>query len=362
MALAIADLTTCTLVIPGTIYIEYWHKWITSDLFCKIYYFLVTSTILYSALVMVAIAVDRYFCLCHPWKQAVTKSRAKVLVFLLACLSTIHGIVMACGNGVYQEYPQFESINCTQESIKHVLQEFEDMTSVILYICKSHWNTSNITFSDNLIENTCRENYLIINEPVQFYYKRGVMLIFGLCLLVVLVLYVTIYRSVTTRRVKRIRNRRLGTQPTLVVALPKHSISAGPEAFHTIKSEEAGIMAMPCEGQESINLTSFVTEKPPSRKAGVQSRPTALEVHVSENLKIAFMLFIVTIVFALSFLPAILILLDVIPHIPVVFYVYFVNNISNPVIYSFLNVNFRNKLKQLICRRAGTLRKNVCLF
>ena len=55
------------------------------------------------------------------------------------------------------------------------------------------------------------------------------------------------------------------------------------------------------------------------------------------NLKTAFMLFVVTVVFIITFFPAFLMALRLIPYNIIVFYFYFANNVANPVIYSFMN-------------------------
>ena len=70
------------------------------------------------------------------------------------------------------------------------------------------------------------------------------------------------------------------------------------------------------------------------------------------NLKTAAMLFVVTVVFVVTFLPAFLMVLEFVPNYIVVFYFYFANNVANPVIYSFMNQNFRADLKRLFLRHA----------
>ena len=49
------------------------------------------------------------------------------------------------------------------------------------------------------------------------------------------------------------------------------------------------------------------------------------------------MLFVVTVVFVITFLPAFLMVLKLIPYNIIVFYFYFANNVANPFIYSFMN-------------------------
>ena len=69
------------------------------------------------------------------------------------------------------------------------------------------------------------------------------------------------------------------------------------------------------------------------------------------NVKTAAMLFVVTVVFVVTFLPAFLMTVHLLPYNVVIFYMYFANNVANPVIYSFMNHNFRAHLRHLICRR-----------
>jgi len=69
------------------------------------------------------------------------------------------------------------------------------------------------------------------------------------------------------------------------------------------------------------------------------------------NLKTAAMLLVVTVVFVITFLPAFLMTLGLLPYNKIIFYMYFANNVANPIIYSFMNHNFRSKLKPMIFRR-----------
>jgi len=73
------------------------------------------------------------------------------------------------------------------------------------------------------------------------------------------------------------------------------------------------------------------------------------------NVKTAAMLFVVTVVFIVTYLPAFLMALDIVPYSMVVFYMYFANNVANPVIYSFMNPNFREDTKRLFFRQRKRL-------
>jgi len=52
-------------------------------------------------------------------------------------------------------------------------------------------------------------------------------------------------------------------------------------------------------------------------------------------------------------LPASLMTLHLVPYHIFVFYLYFVNNVANPFIYSFMNKNFRDQLQPIFCRRSA---------
>lgn len=70
-----------------------------------------------------------------------------------------------------------------------------------------------------------------------------------------------------------------------------------------------------------------------------------------EEVKTAAMLFVVTFVFALTFLPTTAMSSRLISYHPVVFYMYFFNYVANPIIYSFMSENFRKQLKNLFIKR-----------
>lgn len=60
--LAVVDLFASLVLMPFTAYMEYVDFHIASDVVCKFYLFLITSNIPFSALIMVAIAIDRFDC------------------------------------------------------------------------------------------------------------------------------------------------------------------------------------------------------------------------------------------------------------------------------------------------------------
>jgi hypothetical protein len=71
---------------------------------------------------------------------------------------------------------------------------------------------------------------------------------------------------------------------------------------------------------------------------------------VMGNLRRAFLLFIVTVVMAIVFTPAMLMSLGVIKMNSVLWNIYYISNAVNPIIYSFLNSNYRKRLVELFHR------------
>ena len=74
---------------------------------------------------------------------------------------------------------------------------------------------------------------------------------------------------------------------------------------------------------------------------------------LSAHIRTAAMLFVVTVVFVLTFAPAFLISLNVVSHSRLIFYIYFFNNVANPVIYSFMNSYFRRELDAMFCHMSA---------
>ena len=113
LTLACTDFITSILTMPFTIVVEVLHFKVEYDIVCKLYQFLITSTIPFSAFIMVAIAVDRYLCIVHPFKRTMTMERAKSVVALLAILAVMLGVLCCLMYGVYKVTEVETFSNCT---------------------------------------------------------------------------------------------------------------------------------------------------------------------------------------------------------------------------------------------------------
>lgn len=77
--LAVNDLVACVVVMPLTLIYELAPSLVfTTNASCKLYYLFTASVIPFSAFLMTAISIDRYFCICQPLKQVLTPLRARI--------------------------------------------------------------------------------------------------------------------------------------------------------------------------------------------------------------------------------------------------------------------------------------------
>ena len=75
------------------------------------------------------------------------------------------------------------------------------------------------------------------------------------------------------------------------------------------------------------------------------------EENRAANARTALMLFTVTLVFVVAFLPAWLMAHRIVPTQLMIFYLYFTYNVANPFIYAFMNVIFKEHLRKIYrCR------------
>ena len=101
LALAATDFFTCLMIIPFNIVVEFMGKRVYSDSACKVYQFLITSNVPFSAFIMVAIAIDRYFCICRPWLKSIDIRIAKRIIICLLFFAISLGLITSLAYGVY---------------------------------------------------------------------------------------------------------------------------------------------------------------------------------------------------------------------------------------------------------------------
>jgi cholecystokinin A receptor len=99
--LAFIDLTVCSILVPATILMEKILFETDNGFFCISYFFLLTTSVPMSSLLMLAIAFDRYFCICMVSRNIMTLHRAKAICVVLLVISGCLGVIPALETSVF---------------------------------------------------------------------------------------------------------------------------------------------------------------------------------------------------------------------------------------------------------------------
>jgi len=365
IVLAVVDFITCLVIIPYTIVVELISYEVRFDLLCKLYQFLITSNIPFSALIMTAIAVDRYFCICHPFSRLLTLRRARVVVSILAAFASLLGIVGSLTHSVYQRVS--DVTNATEHGT---------VTQSTMTLPAATDNQSRELDDETVYTGYCDPTDLILSSHFASAFQICHTAIFVVCLGIVVVLYSVIYRSVLRQRRKRQKMKAAPirshipsvqhttqTQTTWTSSNLPTAVHGGSAAVSQRDNEDGDNMCLdaspevvgmvvsesPAAGVNAANDRSHAGMVDTGSAAAAAAAETARRNRIA-NVKTAAMLFVVTLVFTVSFLPALAMTLYILPYNRTIFYMYFANNVANPIIYSFMNSNFRKRLVLLFCK------------
>lgn len=368
LSLAMVDFSTCLFVVPFTVYMESVDFRVDVDPVCKLYHFLITCNIPFSAMVMVAIAVDRYFCICHPWMNVVTVDAAKGIVVGLGATAIVLGGCVACMYGIYHQVLLCPYPPCNESAGNSTTPVLSSAAAVARWPCIAgqlrhdfdcegclgEGLPSNLSSSYEELcvlslakTSKCETTTLLLSTDFQYLYHKLHMSMYVVCFLAVSVLYLAIYRSVMKRRSRRRRRCTLSTD-TQHLAMSRSAANAETQAPQTTATL-LGLQVI--QSRPSTVKTAANSEGSGSSSSGLGlTRLTSYDGNFVANLKTAAMLFVVTLVFMLTFLPAWLMIMELVPFSTTLFYLYFANSAANPLIYSFMNRNFRDSLQKLLRR------------
>ena len=271
--LACTDFVTSLVTMPYTIVIELLHYKVEYDFVCKIYQFLLTSTVPFSAFLMVAIAFDRYLCIVHPLKHmtSMTVKRIEVIVALLFLLAVTLGLLCCLMYGTYSREVTCVKTNFTINRSASNQPSRHGKVSQQVHCNASLEEVSIIIVSTGY----CDADNIIFDLPVRTVVQKIYCAIYAVCAVVVIVCYAILYHTVLIRR--------------------------------------------------------------------------------RQHIKTAVVLSIVAVTYIVAFMPAWLMILQVLTPNVIIFYLYFTYNVANPVIYAFLDEKFRKQLRSLApCSREST--------
>ncbi|KAK7490920.1 hypothetical protein BaRGS_00017792 [Batillaria attramentaria] len=122
ICLAATDFVTSCVIMPFTMVMESVDYAIEHDALCKIYFFLITCNVPFSAFIMVAIAIDRYLCICRPHCHVLDSRRSQIVIVFLLLVACGLGVMTALFHGVYIKGPIPNWTNKTDEQVRDSLR------------------------------------------------------------------------------------------------------------------------------------------------------------------------------------------------------------------------------------------------
>lgn len=295
-SLALSDLIVCLVIVPCTIVIE-WYQFHISFYFCKIYYFLNTANLLFSTMLIALIAVDRCLCITFPLRKIVTVQIAKITMLVLLALSTIMGIMGAT----------------LVDTNTHTHNSTKPLKTAVCEEIKFHKDISpNFMTYYDVIEKTTHS-------------------VFILSIITVIICYAVVYVEII-----KIRKR----EKTLLFKTKRKSTKT--------KSLDMSTSSEACTSPAEYSMLT------PRKSLAQGFRESAL----FRNIKSAAILFVVAVVYILVFTPVILIITFKVVSFNIILYnLYYLNNAANPIVYCFMNSNFRRDLARLFKRHLPSCMK-----
>jgi hypothetical protein len=353
--LAITDLSCCLILVPLNCYVELFDSKIQSDLLCKFHTFLSISNITFSCFLMTLVAFERYFSIICPARKIINKMRSQILTSILLALCLIIAIVGSLGVGIDHKVV-LNDINFTRIDF---ITDFDNDNNNISDVWMRTYD--------------CFHNDAIIKRDALAYIRLLQNLLPVICFFIIFYLYAAIYKNASKHRTmkrnrdtfyKKIINRsrnlngfynqnkindfgeqekvKVKEEASKLVLLMNDITSVGNDEMKNSSSSTTARTTIMC-----LESNDFFVEK---NKNFGELRSFKVSRTSMANLRTAFMLFIVTLIMSIVFMPALLISFNLIPFNPIYWNLYFINNASNPIIYSFLNAKFRNSLSHFLCR------------
>ncbi|XP_053379238.1 neuropeptide FF receptor 1-like [Mercenaria mercenaria] len=366
LTLAVTDFISSLVTMPYTVVIELMYYNIGYDFPCKLYQFMKTTTIPFSAFVMVAIALDRYLCIVYPFKHIMTVRRAKIIVCILVMLAFIIGILASLMIGTYHYPATIESNNCTNRTNKSVLT-YSDIEDDFINTMNNSIIVDSNQSKQLINTGVCLPSYLILDKSFMLTYQKIYSALFGVCAVLVIILYCLTYRSVLVHRNKRLNvsNKCCGMlTSTMTDDTHEHTefTTLHKDDHSPIVNGQERESCMQDKFRERLGTNDSSAKSPGGRNVkadsevqvgpGGISRAKLKKLRVA-NIKTALMLSIVAFMYIVAFTPAWMMALRVLDMNVIVYYLYFTYNVANPVIYAFLNNNFRTHLQAMFrCRKS----------
>lgn len=384
--LAVIDFIISIVIIPGTILQDVWVYPFDSDAACKLWELTRTATVIISWFILVAIAFDRYFLICRSPHVPITKTATILIIATSAGLSIMLSIVTALSVGAYDNCNNFIGI-CVPDLRFISFDVSKNYLNLLIAICiflilpimamyalifmrvrrqRQKWwkkyrppvdpqerlrvqQEANPEIADDPSSVSPTEEVNTTPELLRSKTRAQ-----------------SNKASANKREPERLNNAKengndslLGNSSTeLVVKYIKninedpgtnnHGVNEGLSANSTENDLPSNTQDENGLGNKKLSVPSVSIQRSGSR--GSPKRRVR-----KPEYKTAQIMFIVTIVYILSFLswaiPTILATqnrdFNTSKKLRIVFHLIYINSMANPVIYSFMNVKFRNELTNL---------------
>ena len=197
LTLACVDFVTSLVTMPYTIVVLLLNYKVENDFVCKIYQFLVTSTVPLSAFLMVAIAFDRYLCVVYPLKHmtSMTVKRAKLIIAMLFLLATTIGLLCCLLHGTYSR-----KVTCLKTNFTLNINASNEPLPYRKVSQQEHCNTSLEEVSITIVRTGyCTTDNIIFDLSFRAVFQNIYCAFYAVCAVVVIVLYAILYHTVLTR-------------------------------------------------------------------------------------------------------------------------------------------------------------------
>lgn len=395
--LSILDLMACVVVIPGIVITE-WHFPFPSDFLCKFWEAIRYFTIPTSAMVLVAIAFDRCIVICFAPRRMsknVTFMIISLILLIGICLGVLPALVMGVysSNGIYfgycipnYQYISLESLNkywlgITSIFILMIITIIIFYSSIFFTVLLQNRKWSKIrsqglqtsannankpsTSKDKQTDNSKELRRRSSTNDVMFATRASEKLLKVPQNSRIHPETTTDYDTVQRVHIDCPMESALETEiedieETPVTSANKNSSKQNSSLTNEKLPKKQTVKISP------INITDIKKETETSSKnkctikqnnktlSPTNTRSHLIKTSRKTHIKTTQVLFTVTMVYIVSFLPTFLIANDLLPEFKgrkVIYLMYFLNNTANPLIYSFMNPMFRKQVwKFLQCK------------
>lgn len=291
LVLAISDLVVCLVIIPATIQMELNQFRMEIDFLCKLFYVLFVANTTFSSLLISVVALDRYLYICHSLKRILTLFRAKMLVISLSLFAIFIGVMAGTAVSVKPTPPEINSTEIYPEPI---------------LVCEEVEFISNIT---------------VFQKTFSTIVKRVNHGCFFVCILIVTILYSLVFWAIVSARGRRHR---------LIV---KKTCSNAPDSNGDVIPQIR---------------TSRSSSTPANRMFSLSEKVVERAQCTFQNIRSALMLFVIALVYIVTFVPVLLMTNELLPQNLFLMYLYYVNSAANPCIYAAFSKSFRSGVADLI--------------